>query len=262
MTGGAVVAARPSAWRDGLLLGGRHALMLRRRPASIAGAVILPVVFTLLFFTVFRQVMERIGIDYAQYLVPAVVIQAMFFTGMSAAILAAEDSAGGMLTRLKSLPVSRSAPLVGLLSAELLRALISMLVLIPLGYALGFRFERGVGGAAGFVVVALAFAATACAGYITLGLAVGRPEAAQALTMLPYFPLLLLSSALAPTDRFPGWLQPVVRHQPVSRVCDALRALSTDGVAVGRPVLMAFAWMIPLLVVFTLLAARNFARAR
>lgn len=255
-------AARPHLRIDGLLLGGRQALIMRRRPASVASAVVFPVVFTLLFFTVFKRVMERIGIDYAQYLLPAVVVQAMFFTGMSSAVLAAEDAAGGMLTRLRAMPVSRAAPYVGLLTAELTRAVISLAVLVPLGLVLGFRFHAGALPAVGFALVALAFAATACSGYIALGLRTRQPATAQALVMLPYFPLLLLSNAFTPADRFPGWLQPVVRNQPVSRVCDALRALSTSGAATVRPALQALAWLVPLFAAFTLAAARAFGRTR
>lgn len=252
---------RPAAWLDGALLAGRQGLIMRRRPASVASAVVFPMVFTLLFFTVFGRVMERIGIDYAQYLLPAVVLQAMFFTGMSAAILAAEDASGGMLARLRTLPVSRAAPFVGLVVAEVARALISLVVLVPLGLLLGFRFHAGPFAAIGFVAITLTFAATACAGYIALGLRVSSPDAAQAMVMLPYFPLLLVSNAFAPVDRFPGWLQPVVRNQPVSQVCDALRALA-DGGRTARPVVEALAWLVVLFGVFTVAAARGFGRPR
>ena len=257
---GEIARARP--FLDGSLLGQRHLRLMARRPSSIAGAVIFPMLFTLLFFTVFKRVMERIGIDFAQFLVPAVVVQAMFFTAMSSAVLAAEDAAGGMLTRLRALPVSRTAPFAGLIVAELARALVSLTVLIPLGLILGFRFQAGPIAAVGFVIVALAFVLTACAGYIALGLTVGNPDTAQALVMLPYFPLLLLSNALSPADRFPGWLQPIVRDQPISQVCDALRALSTEGAAVGRPLLSLAAWLTPLFVVFLALAARGFGSTR
>ena len=253
---GAVSEVRPNVLTDGALLAGRHLLMMRRRPASIAGAVIFPVIFTLLFFTLFDRVMERIGIDYVQHLLPAIVVQAMFFTGMSSAVIAAEELDGGMMTRLRSLPVSRSAPIVGLVAAGIARAVVSLAALIPLGYLLGFRFEVGVVSALGFVLVAVLLVATLCTGYIALGLTAKRPEAAQAVAALPYFPLFLLSSALTPADRFPNWLQPVVQHQPVSRACEALRSLATEGYDVGRTVGLAALWLVPMLIVFSALAVR------
>ncbi len=252
---------RPSLPRDGSVLGVRHLVLMSRRPASIFGAIIAPLIFSVLFFTVFKIPMERVGIDYAQYLVPAVVIQAMFFTGMSASVLAAEDVADGMLSRLKAMPVSRSAPFIGLLSAEGIRALISLVVLLGVGLVIGFRLERGLVGFAAFIAVAVALSLTLCAGYIAMGLRVGRPEAAGALNPLPYFPLLLLSNAFTPTIAFPTWLQPFVRNQPVSQVADALRACTTRSYDIPVEVAQAGAWLVPMFVVFAWLATRAFARA-
>ncbi|MGH4022101.1 MAG: ABC transporter permease [Pseudonocardiaceae bacterium] len=245
-----------------MLLGGRHLRLMSRNPASIVGTIVLPLAFTLLFFAVFQRPMARIGIDYAQYLIPAAVIQAVFFTGMSAAVVAAEDTAGGLLQRLRCLPIARAAPASGLLIADFVRIVISMAVLIPVGLALGFRFEAGFLAATGFIAVACLFAITLCAGYLALGLWTGRPEGAEAFANLVYFPLLLLSNAFTTTEAFPGWLEPVVRNQPITRVADALRALSTEGAAAARPVLIAIVWLVPLLVLFGMLAARTFGRGR
>ncbi len=257
----AAPAVRPSIGRDGITLAARHLVLMSRRPASIFGAIVFPLVFTLLFFTVFGKSMERVGIDYAQYLLPAVVIQAMFFTGMSSSVLAAEDVADGMLSRLKAMPVSRAAPYVGLLAAEASRAIISICVLVAVGLLLGFRFERGLLGVMGFAGIAVAFSITASSGYIAMGLKVGRPDAAQALNALPYFPLLLLSNAFVPAAAFPSWLQPFVRNQPVSQVADALRALSTKGYDLPVEVGQAVAWLAGLCLVFAVLATRAFARS-
>lgn len=255
-------SGRPSVGLDGFLMAGRYVTLMRRNPSSLLGAVVFPIVFTVLFFTVFKQVMERIGIDYAQFLIPAVAIQAMFFTGMSSAVFSAQDAQGGMLTRVKSLPVSRTAPFVGLLCAEAIRALVSLAILLPLGMLLGFRFHAGTLSAVGFVAMAVLFAIVASAGYISLGLFLGNPETAQALVVIPYFPLLMLSNAFSPADRFPGWLQPFVNNQPVSQTADALRALSSEGLDAGQQVLEALAWLVPALIVFTALSAKAFGRTR
>ena len=78
----------PSIVADTAILAGRHLRLMSRRPASIMGAVVLPLVFATMFYVVFGTVVERrIGSDYGQYLLPAVILQAMLFTAMSAAIL-------------------------------------------------------------------------------------------------------------------------------------------------------------------------------
>jgi ABC-2 type transport system permease protein len=245
---------------DVAVLAGRHLRLMSRRPASIVSAVVMPLLFALLFFTVFGRVMDRAGIDYVAYLLPAVVVQAMFFTAMSSAILAAEDANGGTLARLRTMPVGRSAPVLGLLGAELTRALISTAVLVPFAVAAGFRFGGGFLASIGFVVVTLGFAATLCTGFIALGLALRRIEAVQIAINLIYFPFLLLSNAFAPTSAFPSWLRTIVGQQPVSRVADALRALTTEGAAVARPVYFAGAWLAGLLLLGAVAATRFVGR--
>jgi ABC transporter DrrB family efflux protein len=268
VTPGRVVTAptvrlpRPSLPLDSVLLCGRHLRLMGRRPASLAEVIVLPLAFTLLFFTVFQRTMARVGIDYAQYLIPAVIVQAVFFTALSTAVHAAEDAQSGLLRRLRCLPVARAAPSAGLLLAEFVSVVISMAVLIPVGMVLGFRFEAGFLAATGFVGVACLFALTLCAGYLALGLTASRPEGANAFAVLIYFPLLLLSNAFTTTEAFPDWLEPVVQNQPVTRVIDALRALSTDGADLARPVLVAVVWLIPLLGLFGLFATRSFGRMR
>ncbi|MGH3908040.1 MAG: ABC transporter permease [Pseudonocardiaceae bacterium] len=253
---------RSSLVPDSALLAARYLRLMTRRPASLVGALVLPLMFTLLFFAVFQRPMIRAGIDYAQYLLPAVIIQAVFFAGISAAVFAAEDASGGVLQRLRGMPIARAAPAGGLLVAEVTRALVATAVLIPVGLVLGFRFEAGVLAAVGFVALVCLFALTVCAGYLTLGLWASRPDTAAAAGNLVFLPLLLASDAFTTTEAFPDWLEPMVGNQPVSRVADALRALSTEGAVAARPVLVAVSWLVPLLVLFGVLAAHAFGRRR
>ncbi|WP_201791361.1 ABC transporter permease [Aeromicrobium sp. PE09-221] len=248
---------------DTAQLAGRHLRLMSRRPSSIIGAIVLPLVFAFLFFTVLNGVMERAGVDYAQYVIPAVVLQAMFFSAISASVWAAEDASGGMSARLRSMPISRTAPVLSLLVGELVRALLSLVVLVIAGYGFGFRFERGAGYVLLFVALAIGCAAAACAGYIVLGFAIAKVEQVQAIGGLLYYPLLLVSNLFVPAEAFPGWLQPLVENQPVSRIADALRAVSTLGHEdLGRTILIAVLWIAGLLTAFTFLAPRAFGRVR
>lgn len=260
---GTSTTARPSATADTLWLAGRHLRLMSRRPASIVGALALPLIFTLLFYAVFRIPMERLGIDYAQYLLPAVVIQATFFSAMSASVWAAEDASGGMVTRLRSMPVARTAPVLSLLVGELVRTFFSILVLLAVGYGLGFRFENGVGAALVFFLVALSFGAATSLLYLAIGYAVTKVDTAQSVGGLLYYPLLLVSNCFVPTSAYPDWLEPVVKQQPVSRVADALRALSTAGsTGSSTTVLIALAWCAALILVGGYAGSRAFGRVR
>lgn len=255
---------RPSLPVDTGLLAGRHLRLMSKRPASLISALVLPIVFAVLFYVVFGGLMERrVGVDYAQYLLPALIIQAMLFTAMSAAMLAVEDVKGGTIRRLRTMAVSPASPVLGLVGAELCRALITMGVLIPTGLVLGFRFQGGPVAAVGFVLLSLLFGAAICTGFVSLGLAVGRIDLVQVLTNIIYYPLLLMSNAFVPASAFPSWLRPIAENQPLSAVAEALRALA--GVADGdetRSVLVALLWLTGALVGCSLLAVRAYRRAR
>ncbi|TCJ95585.1 ABC transporter permease [Nocardia alba] len=256
-----VARPHPSASADTAILVGRHLRLMSRRPASIIGAVVLPLIFATMFYVVFGTVVERrIGSEYGQYLLPAVILQAMLFTAMSAAILSVEDVTGGMIRRLRSMAVSPLAPVLGLVGAELTRALLTIAILLPAGALMGFRLGGGVLASIGFVLIALLFAAVVCTGFVAIGFAAGKVDTVQVITNVIFFPFLLVSNAFTPTEAFPQWLQPFVANQPLSRTADALRALAASDAALARPVTIAVLWLSGGFVVCVALAARAYRR--
>ncbi|MFT4126883.1 MAG: ABC transporter permease [Gordonia sp. (in: high G+C Gram-positive bacteria)] len=254
---------RPAAIADSLMLAGRHLRLMSRRPSSIMGAIVLPVIFAVLFFTVFGRVMDRAGIDYAQYLLPAVVIQAVFFSGMSGSVWAAEDALSGMIARLRAMPIARPAPVAGLLCGETARSLLGSAVLVAIGHAFGFRFQTGFLGVLGFVGLVIAASAAIVLPYLVLGFALADPEPAQAIGGVIYFPLLLVSTLFVPASAYPDWLRPIVENQPLSQIVEAMRAVTTSG-SVDTPthVLIAVAWVVGSVLVFGALAPRAFGRTK
>lgn len=262
--------ARPSAVTDTLLLAKRSIVLMSRRPISIIGAVVMPVMFATLFFTIFGRVMERAGMDFAQYLLPAIIMQAVFFSAMSGSVWAAEDASSGMSSRLRAMPIARSAPVIALLAGETVRGLFGSAILIAIGYAVGFRLETGVFGALALIGIIVVASVAIVLPYLVLGYALADPEATQAIGGVIYFPLLLVSTLFVPKRAYPGWLQPIVENQPLSRITEAMRAVSTDAATVatnaGQPVntthavLIALAWCVGSVVVFGALAPRVFGR--
>lgn len=261
-----IVAARRErglgrAWRDGRLVAGRNLVLYARNPASIAGAVVFPLIFFFGFLGVLRRSLEAQGIDYAQYLPPVVVVQAMFFTAISSAFFLADDKLRGLLERCRSLPVNRWAPLLGRVMADLARAVVSMTVVLAAASLVGFRFEVGIVAAVGFIGVVMLFTITVVAGCSIVGLASASPGAVSATLFLPYLPLLMLSSGFVPVTGFPGWLQPFVRWQPVSLTVEALRGLSSGG-PTAAPVAKAVIVLVVLAIGAGALGARAFRTLR
>jgi ABC-2 type transport system permease protein len=254
--------AQPALVADSLSLAGRHLRLMARRPASIIGGIVLPVIFASLFLTVFGRVMDRAGLDYPQYMMPAIVVQSAMFAAMSGSVWAAEDASSGMIERLRVMPIARSAPIASLLIGETARSVVGCAVLIGLGYGFGFRFETGPGGMLLFLLLVIAATAALCLPYLVLGFRLADPEPTQALGGVVYFPLLLVSTLFVPLESYPAWLQPVVEYQPLSCIAEALRAVSTDGYTdVPATVGVALLWIAASLVVFGGAASRVFGRA-
>ncbi|GGL51465.1 ABC transporter permease [Planomonospora parontospora] len=244
---------------QGLLLAGRD---LRRTSAAdtVSTMVVFPVVFVFGFLALFGNLLRTRGIDYAQFLPPAIIVQWMFSVAIGAAFSFAADRRSGMLARYRSLAISRGAVVAGRLAADGLRALLAIAVIVVTGYAVGFRFQAGTPAALGFVALAVAFALTVSAGTSALGLVSRDPETVSSTLHVLYLPPLMISSAFVPADAFPAWIEPFVRHQPVTAVLDALRALADGGPTAG-PVLKAAAWLAGLLAVFSVAAVHAFRRA-
>lgn len=236
------------------LLAGRAALLMRRNPASMMGAVIFPLLFFTLFMVVMRRVMEAQGFDYVQLLPSTVVIQAAFFTAMASAAYIANDRVTSMSARFRSLPIARSAPFLGRAGADSLRAFLSVTVLLVVGVAVGMRFEAGLVYVPLYIAVAVLFAVGASMAMGLIGYLASSPMAASSIASVPYLPLLMLSSGFAPVDNFPSWLQPFVEYQPVTAAIDALRALTGHG-DILQTVSLSVAWSVGLIIVFGVIGA-------
>lgn len=236
--------------------------MLRsaRNPGTILGAVLFPVLFFGLFDLVLGRIMEARGFDYQQLLPPSIVVQAMFFTAMSSAYYVADDRRSGVIARFRSLPIHRSAPLIGRAVGDLSRATVSVIVITGLGLATGMRFERGWAWASAYLGIALLFSLAVSLGMGLIGYSAPTPEAAASIASTPYLPLIMLSSGFAPVEDFPDWLEPVVRYQPVTVVIDALRA-TTGTSNLGETIPLALAWCLGMVVVFAALGGRALDRA-
>ena len=132
--------------------------------------------------------------------------------------------------------MARSAVLAGRLVADTARMLVTILIVVGVGYAVGFRFENGAGPAVLMIVLATVFGvATALIAAYT-GLAIGDEESVQAFGLIWLFPITFLSSAFVPIATMPGWLQAFANNQPVTYIVNAMRALALGAADRGEPV--------------------------
>jgi len=245
---------------DTLLLTGRNLRLALRTPQLLALATITPVMFVLLFRYVFGGSIHVPGYpSYVDYLIPGIIIQTSLFGGSSSAVGVAEDLAKGVTDRLRALPTSRTAILAARTLADLLRLAYTIGILIALGLLVGFRFGGSPAQVAAGLGVALLFG-YACSWLFTLlGLAARNAESAMMLGFVVTFPLVFASSIFTSPATFPGWLRSIAEAQPVTRVTDALRELSS-GAESTHAVPSALAWSAGILLVSAVLATWRFRR--
>ena len=246
---------------DTLTLTRRSLLVWVRVPAYLAFTVIQPVMFVLLFRFVFGG---AIPVDvpggYVNFLMPGIIAQTAAFATFGTAIVLAQELKKGVIDRLKSMPIARSAVLTGRLVADTGRMLVTILIIVGVSYAVGFRFLNGFGPAVAMVVLATVFGVSfACIAAFT-GLAIGDEESVQAFGMIWLFPLTFVSSAFVPIATMPGWLQAFANHQPVTYVIDTMRALALGG-PIAADLWKSIAWLAGIFLVFGPLAVRAYKRA-
>ncbi len=246
---------------DTMTITRRNLLVWMRVPAYIVFTVIQPVMFVLMFRYVFGGAIKVPGGgSYVNFLMPGIIGQTAAFATFGTAIALAQELKKGVIDRLRSMPMARSAVLAGRLMADTIRMTITILIVVGVGYAVGFRFENGVVPAILMVVLAIVFGLAICCISAFTGLAIGDEESVQAFGLIWLFPVTFLSSAFVPISTMPGWLQAFANNQPVTWVIDEMRAL-----ALGGP-LYSNAWkslvsLAVIFVVFAPLAVRAYKRA-
>jgi ABC-2 type transport system permease protein/oleandomycin transport system permease protein len=262
--------ARPSAaqnarWAisDALVITRRNLLVWMRVPAYLVFTVVQPVIFVLLFRYVFGGAIHAPGAGgYVSYLMPGIIGQTAAFATFATAIALAQEAKKGVIDRFRAMPMARSAVLAGRLIADSIRMMIVILVIVGVGYAVGFRFQNGVAGAVGMVLLAEAFGVTVCAVSAFIGLAIKDEESVQAFGLIWLFPLTFVSSAFVPIATMPSWLQDFANNQPVTLVINAMRAMALGGPAfpLNPSLWESVLWLAGVLIVFVPLAVWSYRR--
>jgi ABC-2 type transport system permease protein/oleandomycin transport system permease protein len=249
------------ALRDSVNEAGRHLRAVPRSPELMVFAALQPVMFVLLFVYVFGGAIAVPGYSsYTQYLIPGIFAQTVVFGSSFTAVGLAEDLQKGFVDRLRSLPISQSAVLVGRTLSDLTRNVFTFVIMFAVAFAIGFRLEGGLwdGLLATLLLLYFSYAFSWIQAYI--GLSVKSVEAANSAGFIWMFPMTFVSSAFVPTETMPEWLRPIADHNPFTKVTNAARALYS-GNPVGNDAWIALAWATGITVVFAALAIRAFHRA-
>jgi oleandomycin transport system permease protein len=259
----AAVPERPGplrTLRHCLAIAGRNLRPLLRTPHMVVADALRPIMLTLLFnYVLGGSIVLPGGGRYASYLIPGILVQQVAFSSAITAAGLATDVRNGILDRFRSLPIARSGYLIARILSDTARMLLTVALIVAVGLGVGFRFGGGfAGGVAGLALV-VAFGISFA--FISAGTALmmRNPEAVQMVWFVALMPLIFASSIFASPARMPGWLQPVVRANPLTVVADACRGLLLGG-PVATPALHALLWIGAITVVSFTWAVRSYRR--
>jgi ABC transporter DrrB family efflux protein len=255
-------AALRSALTDDRVVTGRNLRHFVRQPQLLIFSTIQPIMFVLLFAYVFGGAVEGSlpnGVEYIDFLLPGIFVQSVAFRATQTAVGLSEDLERGVIDRFRSMPMARSAVLIGRTTADLVRNVLIVLLMTAVGYLIGFQFHAGLLNAIACVAVVSAFGLALSWIFAFVALTVRGSEAAQSAGFVVIFPLVFASSVFVPVSTMPDWLQAVAEVSPVTLTTDTARTYALEGGVPGS-LPEAAAWIIGLLAIFIPLCVWRYRR--
>lgn len=238
------------ALRHGLTLAWRSIMQIKHSPDKLMDVTLMPIIFLCLFLYVFGGAVAGSTSAYLQVLLPGMVAQMVMFASIGLGVNLNEDISKGVFDRFKSMPIARSAPLVGAVFGDAVRFAITIVILLGFGSVLGFRFHTDPWQAIAAVLLAYVFAFALSWLSAFMGLLAKSPQVVQGISMLWVMPLMFGSNIMISNiATMPGWLQAWVKVSPITQLVDSCRALMTGG-ALGNHVWYTLAWAVGMFVVF------------
>jgi ABC-2 type transport system permease protein len=255
---------------DGAVVAKRNLIKIKRVPDLLVFTTLSPIMFVLLFAYVFGSAIQVQGLDYREFLIAGIFAQTVIFGATITGAGLAEDMQKGIIDRFRSLPMSRSAVLVGRTASDVLNNVITITVMSMTGLLVGWRIRGSLLEAVAGFLLLLLFAYAISWVFAYIGLIVPGPEVVQNASFIVIFPLTFVANTFVPSENLPTVLRVIAEWNPVSAVTQAARTLfgnlppgypEPSTWALQNPVLYTLLWVVLLLVVFVPLAVRQYARA-
>ncbi|MFD9220254.1 ABC transporter permease [Streptomyces sp. NPDC060064] len=239
----------------------RNALQIKQDPESMFDAVLMPIVFTLLFVYVFGGAISGKGNQqqYVNYVIPGLMAMQGMNIAMAVGTGVNDDFKKGVMDRFRSMPIARSSVLIAKIVVEVGRMLVATTILLGMGFLLGLQIHTSVLELFAAVGLSMVFGASLMWIFILLGLTMKTAQAVQGVAMLVLMPLQFGSSIFAPPTTMPGWLQSFTDYNPLSNLADAARSLINGG-PVAHSVWMTLGWAALITMVTAPLAVAKFRK--
>jgi len=248
---------------DSLVLARRHLMRIPRQLDWLLGVTVMPIMFLLLFRGIFADTVQATlpgGVDAVNYLVAGIIVQGLVFGSMNTALGLATDAKEGLMDRFASLPMTRSAVVLGRILADMAIAIFTTTITVVVGLMVGFRPTSNVLDWLAAIGLMLLMAFTLAWMGAIIGFWLKTVEAVNSIGFTLIFPLTFVSSTFINPDFLPGWLQGFAKNQPFTLMLDAVRGLLTGYPDVGNKGWIVTLWLLGALVVFVPVALWMFER--
>jgi ABC transporter DrrB family efflux protein len=257
------------AFADGAVVAKRNLIKIKRVPEILVWTLMSPIMFVVLFGYVFGSSIEVPGMNYREYFIAGIFAQTVIFGSTFTGAGMAEDMTKGIIDRFRSLPMARSAVLIGRTGSDIVYNSTSILVMAITGLLVGWRIRTSpLEALGGFVLLLLlAYAFSWIMAYV--GLKVSSVEVVNNASFMVIFPLTFISNAFVASDRLPGPLKNFAEWNPVSAVAQAAREAfgntgslpQPDVWSLDHPVAYTIIWVGIVLAIFVPLSVRQYNKA-
>jgi ABC-2 type transport system permease protein len=251
----------PSALAASVAFGWRAMLKIKHVPMQLFDVTMFPIMFTLLFTYLFGGALAGSPREYIQDLLPGILVMTVVMITMYTGMALNTDISKGVFDRFRSLPIWRPAVLVGMMLADAARYTMAALVVTALGVIIGFRPDGGVMGVAAAIGLLLVFSSCLSWVWSAIGMKMQTPETVMQMSMTVLFPLTFASNVFVDPATMPGWLQAIVKVNPISHLTTASRELM-HGTMDSAAILYVLLWSAGLVAVFAPLTMRLYHAER
>jgi ABC transporter DrrB family efflux protein len=258
------------AFADGAVVAKRNLIKIRRVPEVLIFVLVSPIMFVLLFAYVFGGSIAVPGLDYREFLLPGIFVQTVVFGATFTGAGLAEDMQKGVIDRFRSLPMSRSAVLVGRTASDIVYNLLSIIVMASTGLLVGWRVRTSLLEALGGFLLLLLFAYAFSWIMAYVGLLVPSVEVINNASFMVIMPVTFIANTFVPSESLPSVLRVIAEWNPVSAVAQAARDLfgninpaapPPDVWSLQNPVAYTLIWVALILAVFVPLSVRQYKHA-
>jgi ABC-2 type transport system permease protein len=261
-----VLAAAPrpapaSALSAVLTLAWRAMLKIKHVPFQLFDVTVTPIMFTLLFTYIFGGALAGSPRAYIQYLLPGILVQTIVFITVYTGVGLNTDIQKGLYDRFRSLPMWQPAPLFGALLGDVFRYSLAGLIILIVGFIIGFRPGAGVIGLVATLLLVLVFASALSWLWIIVGMIMKTPESVMTMSFVFLMPLTFASDIFVKLETMPGWLQAIVGRNPVTLLSRASRSLM-HGQPAGGDVVLVLIWSAAITAIAAPIAFRMYYRER